>query len=264
MNIFSRFFQGQRLKRLENKFVGQRCFILGNGPSLKEQNLKYLRHENVFVTNWFVLHEEFVKMANLIYCASDPHLWNYGKYFHDELIHALRNKKDIMCIFFEESAFNPFRRSDLSTINDNIFFIKLNLKDTVWNGNFNIDITRYANWGFTVIIDLCLPVAYFLGFSEVYLMGCDCDYQLDKANDFSQSFFYDISQVPVNDIQYIEQQKKDAKAQEQLDKWIRGYHVVNKLFEKNNRKIYNAGSGGKLEVFERIQFESLFNRDSNE
>lgn len=258
MNILYRFFQAKRLGRLESKFVGQRCFILGNGPSLKEQNLKNLRHENVFVTNWFVVHEEFIKMAKLIYCASDPHLWNYGKYFHDELINALRMKNDILYMFFEQSAFNPARKAGFSIINDNTFFIKLNEKDTVWNGNFSTDITKYANWGFTVIIDICLPVAYFLGFSKVYLMGCDCDYHLNQANDFSQSFFYDTSQVPAKDLQYVQQQEKTAKAQEQLDKWIEGYQVVNNIFEKNDRKIYNAGVGGKLEVFERVKYDHLF------
>ena len=37
-----------------------------------------------------------------------------------------------------------------------------------------------------------------------------------------------------------------------------GYEAAKKYAEMNEIKIYNATRGGKLEVFQRVEFESLF------
>lgn len=246
----------RKLASLKDKYKGQRCFILGNGPSLKQQDIGLLRNEFVFVTNWFVLHDEFLNLQNCFFCASDAHLWNYGGGFHPELPNRISKHKNIVC-FFEHSALSSFRRqSELKE--DVVLFVQLNDSKRVWEGHFSSDVVSETYWGYTVIIDMCLPLAFYLGFETVYLMGCDCDYKLDEARDFSKSFFYDISKVPESDLAHISKQREEANAQEQLDKWEKGYMVVKDYFEGSGRKIFNAGYGGKLEVFERVNYDDLF------
>ena len=106
-------------------------------------------------------------------------------------------------------------------------------------------------------MDISLPVAFFMGFEEVYLLGCDCDYKLDKNRDFSSSFFYDIDKIPEADMEHINRQRDLHKAQEQLDKWIPGYETTRQYFESRGRKIFNATHGGKLEVFPRADLEKV-------
>src|SRR5437870_4954347 len=72
----------RRIAALKDIHRGKRCFILGNGPSLKQQDLSLLRDEHVFVTNWFVLQEEFQKLRHSYLCVSDPHFWNFGEGLH--------------------------------------------------------------------------------------------------------------------------------------------------------------------------------------
>ena len=38
-------------KPFENKHQGERCFILGNAPSLSDENLSLLKNEKVFICN---------------------------------------------------------------------------------------------------------------------------------------------------------------------------------------------------------------------
>ena len=246
----------RKLAALKDKHKGQRCFILGNGPSLKHQNIALLRKEFVFVTNWFVLHDEFLNLQNCFYCTSDAHLWNYGEYFHPELLDRLSKHKNIIC-FFEPSALSPFRRQS-KLQEDVVLFVRLNSSKKVWEGHFSSDVLSGTGWGRTVIIDFCLPIAYHLGFSTVYLMGCDCDYKLDEARDFSKSFFHDISKIPESDLAHVSKQWNGLDARDQLEKWQRGYLTVKTYFEGSGRKIFNAGHGGKLEVFERVNYEELF------
>ena len=41
----------KKLKGLKDKFKGERCFILGNGPSLNKMDLKLLEEEHSFAVN---------------------------------------------------------------------------------------------------------------------------------------------------------------------------------------------------------------------
>jgi len=243
----------RKLKALKDKYRGERCFILGNGPSLKKHDLRLLIDEYAFVTNWFVLNDGFQELKKCFYCVCDPHFWNYGEGFHQELVDKLRGNPDATK-FFEYAAYPSYK--SLRPRLKNIFFIKLEGKSKVWEGHFSTDIWKSTCWGKTVIIELCLPIAFYLGFSIVYLLGCDCDYKLDANDDFENSFFYDISQVPHRDIEHV--QKHADEPRYNLPFWEASYSVVKQFFERNGRKIFNAGKGGKLEVFKRVDYDSLF------
>jgi hypothetical protein len=244
----------RRLAALENRYRGKRCFILGNGPSLKQHDLSLLRDEHVFVTNWFVMHDEFARLRHCYYCVSDPHFWNFGEGLHEEMVAPVAAKADVLS-FFEQGAREPAKLTRLREHLDRTFFIRLKTARTANEGFVSTNVAAHTNLGFTVIIDLCLPIAHYLGFSEIYLMGCDCDYKLNGTNDLSQSFFYDISRIPAKDLEHVLKYRAEM---EQLEKWLAGYRVVRKVFEANDRKVYNAGYGGKLEVFDRVDYGSLF------
>ena len=56
-------------KRFHNTHNGERCFILGNGPSLKEVNLRELSNEFVFTVNNFGFVENYTDVN------TNVHLW---------------------------------------------------------------------------------------------------------------------------------------------------------------------------------------------
>ena len=113
----------------------------------------------------------------------------------------------------------------------------------------SLDITKVVYINFTVIIDLCLQLALYMGFSEVYLLGCDCDV-FDKQTDSEDSHFH--SSYP----------DRRFPIQRDTTKWfdnvVKSYATAKEVFERHGRKIYNAGVGGKLEVFERVNYDELF------
>ncbi|RKY45651.1 MAG: hypothetical protein DRP88_07175, partial [Candidatus Neomarinimicrobiota bacterium] len=176
--------------KLKNRYMGERCFIVGNGPSLREIDLSKLINEFVFVTNWFVLHDVYKELSYPFLCISDPHLWNYGKGFHEKLVENILKNNNVKC-FFEISSKKCVERSPLLDIE--VYYLNLNRNKKVWKGEFSKKIWKYVSWGFTVIIDFCLPLVYHLGFSNIYLIGVDCDYNLEKSKNFEKSYFYDIS-----------------------------------------------------------------------
>ena len=124
----------KKISRYRNAYRGQRCFILGNGPSLKKQDLSGLRNEHVFCSNWFVLHEEFPNMGSCFFTVSDPHLWNFGEGFHPELLEAMRVRPDIHC-FFESSARASWQEQDVID-HDKAVFLRLDRKKTCMGRRF--------------------------------------------------------------------------------------------------------------------------------
>ena len=64
------------LYKLKNSQFGKRCFIIGNGPSLKKQDLTLLKDEFSFVTNHFINHKDLKAINPNFYCASDMQFFN--------------------------------------------------------------------------------------------------------------------------------------------------------------------------------------------
>ena len=49
---------------LKDKHKGGRCFLLGSGPSIKDENLKPLKNEIVFALNNFYVHDDFPEIMS--------------------------------------------------------------------------------------------------------------------------------------------------------------------------------------------------------
>jgi len=246
----------RRLVGLRNRYKGQRCFVLGNGPSLKRQNIGLLKDEFVFVTNWFFLHEEFKNLKHCFYCTEHATSYDCGQNFNPELFESLSRMPNVKC-FFDIRSSSICEKRQISLTNP-VFFTKINYSKEVCKGNFSINIPFETCFGWTVIIDMCLPIAFYLGFSTIYLLGCDCDYRLDEAEDFSKSFFYDVLSMPIRAREEMYKSKarqgKEFGHQKQI---LASYQVVKRYFENHGRRIYNAGHDGKLNVFERINYDNI-------
>ena len=94
-------------------------------------------------------------------------------------------------------------------------------------------------------------LAVHMGFRELYIIGCDNSYGLEKRKDGTivnhgtDSYFVG----------------SDAKSNKQVGAtWEMNvaYEYARKYADNHGFKIYNATSGGHLEAFERVDFDSLF------
>ena len=238
-----------RVKRFRNYHRGRRrCFLVGNGSSIRYQDLTQLRGEVVFVTNSFVLHSQYEEIVPTYYCVSDPNFFLGG--VNPEFGHLMKQKAHATVKFFPLSAKKAVKRSGLFHGNS-IYYLNY-IGIPIWKtGRMNLDISKEVYTGDSVIIDFCLPLAFYMGFSEIYLVGCDMDYGLDQAEDFSRGYFYD-ARLTTASRQTVKYLKK-----EWYENVIASYMVARRIFEQEGRKIYNATLGGKLEVFERVDLEKI-------
>jgi hypothetical protein len=93
--------------------------------------------------------------------------------------------------------------------------------------------------GYTVTYSI-LQIAVYMGFKEIYLLGCDCYYSPDPK----KQHFIEMERV---DISCVTAQKRMLYA----------YRVAKRYADKHHIRIYNATRGGHLDVFERVSIEKV-------
>jgi hypothetical protein len=95
-----------------------------------------------------------------------------------------------------------------------------------------------------------LQMAVYMGFKEIYLLGVDCNYAsiIDEngkiqTNNLIKDHFFDDN--------------KETEIFANVNNQVLSYKAAEKYCRENGIKIYNATRGGKLEVFERIDFNKI-------
>ena len=223
----------KRLSALRDKHKGQRCFVIGNGPSLKNTDLTLLKNEVTFGLNRiYLLFDElgfpttyFVSVNRLVVeqCAHD--------------IEILPSPK-----------FIGWHCRDLVEFTDDMMFLRSRPE-----AGFHGDITAGV-WEGATVTYVALQIAYYLGFHRVILVGVDHSFstagrphatvtsQGDDPNHFHPDYFGKGFRWQLPDLETSEQ----------------AYRMAKEHFERAGREIVDATIGGKLQVFHKVDYHSLF------
>ena len=235
--------QLSRLILLKNSRVGDRCFIIGNGPSLKEQDLLLLKDEYTFITNHFLNHDQLREMNPSFYCASDANFFfpNINAQWESKLADLPKTTK----LFFSYRA--SIKRKESKIISRYSSYLLRYHAKKIWEYNkFQSDVAGFVYTGDTVIIDFCLPLAIYMGFSEVYLLGVDCNYSLGPNGKVSYGFRAEDVNTSRRSDSYLQGTW--------LDNVFESYRVVKGSTDIN---IYDATQGGHLDVFPKVEYSSI-------
>ena len=221
----------KKLKSLRNIHKGERCFIIGNGPSLDVKDLEKLKGEICFGT-----HRIYEIFDNTYYCAQDCKLIESST----KKINQLKAKYK----FFATPSGKWFRGLKDGT------FVRIDIRSFYPElPEFSEDISDCIFEGFTVSY-MCFQIAAYMGFSEIYLLGIDHNYSKVKLPD--GTFLED------DKIQDHFSKNDLIENVPQLFKSTLAYEKAKIYADANSISIFNATRGGKLEIFKRIDFDSIF------
>ena len=224
-----------RLEAYRDKFAGQRCFIIGNGPSLRNTDLSKLDGE-------------FTLGMNRIYLAFDDYDFKTSCLVSVNDLVLEQCHQDLSAL--ETPKFVTWRSRKYFTAGPDIMFLDT---DYTLPENFNGDATGRMFEGFTVTY-VCLQLAYFMGFSEAILIGVDHNFvtkgpanttvtsEGDDPNHFSAKYFGKGFRWQLPDLEGSE----------------RAYQMAREAYEGAGRKVLDATVGGKLTIFPKVDYESLF------
>ena len=238
----------KKLLAFHNKYKGQRCFIVGNGPSLNELNLNHLAGEYSFAVNGIFYKTEEMGYKPTFYVVEDAHVIN-------DNLHEI-NKYNVEYKFFPSIYWPKIKKSnEVSFFNMNRSFYEP--KSPYYTiPRFSMDCSEKIFCGQSVTI-INLQLAYFMGFTKIYLIGMDFSYQIPDSAEVDDHHITSTEDDPNHfHPEYFGKGKKwhDPK----LDRVMKSYKLCKLMYELDGREIVNATAGGRLEIFERENFESLF------
>ncbi len=235
------------LSALKNKFKGQRCFIIGNGPSLNKCDLSLLQNEYTFGVNGIFYKTYEMGFKPTFYMVEDGHVV-------DDNLERI-NDYDCKYKFFPSLYKSKIQNTD------NTFFFAADLgfyrgdHPSFCKPRFSKNCSNVIYAGQSVTY-MNMQLAYYLGFTEVYLIGMDFSYKI-RESDETRGATLISNEDDVNHFHpdYFGKGKKwhDPK----VERVGLNYEFAKKVYEENGRKIYNATIGGKLEIFERVSFNDL-------
>lgn len=240
------------LLAFKNIHPGKRAFILGNGPSLKIPDLKLLENEITFA-------------ANKIYLAFDQTDWRPKYYCMEDHLVAKQNHEKINTLNEFQKFFPHYLKKEVPYFANSCYF---NLQWPNWDTPEEEDKPFSTNGenviysGATVVYSM-IQLAWYMGIKEIYLMGMDFHFQEPEKEVVEGSKVY-LCEGEVNHFHPDYRKPGEKWYKPNLARQIRSFTAARETIESEGGKIYNATRGGKLEVFERIDFDKLIKEISNE
>lgn len=225
----------QNLERFRNRYAGKRCFVIGNGPSLREMDLSPLSDEYTFGLNRIYLMFEKLGFATTF-------LVSVNKYVSEQ-------SGDEMAVQPCEK-FLSWRAGRPAPAGPRLSYLRTNDAP-----GFSKDPTSTAMWEGATVTYVALQLAYYFGFTEVILIGVDHSFatkgephklvtsEAGDPNHFDPSYFG----------KGYRWQLPDLETSEIAYGWAR------RTYEADGRRILDATVGGKLRVFPKVVFDDVVN-----
>lgn len=238
-----------------DRHKGERCFVVGNGPSLNEIDMTKLKSEITFGSNRVFL--GYKKWGfNFTYWGMEDRLQVEG--YHDEYE---------IGVPAETPKFVPFDYVTFSKMPNTTYMPLLYGNGRTFPGGLRFP--AFSNrpdclfHGFTITFSL-IQLAALMGFSEIYLIGTDHNYGLGakklattmsgddggtwSADDAGVATHFDSSYT-TGDKQFVKPRPVNAEL---------AYACARQWYDMRDLTIKNATPGSHLDVYERVDFESLF------
>ncbi len=240
----------QRNVAFSDKHKGQPAFVIVNGPSLATQNILNLKDQVTFVVSGFWKHEAVLSWQPTYYSLLDANFFTdtpATRTFYQCMRQRIHKTTFFVPLyrgfdFIQKQGFLP---------EDSTYYVAC-MGDNIAGNNLT-DIVQ----GFAGVSSFALSQAIYMGCNPIYLLGFDHDYLANRGVD--RHFYkggtlpgHPETSVPLSDrIPY------DAEMRANLRLWD-NYRILDAEAKRKNIAILNATNGGYLDVFPRVEFNSLF------
>lgn len=224
----------KKMRSWKNRYSGEKCVILCNGPSLLKVDFEALQQSGLFTFGLNKINLLFEKESFRPSCivAVNPYVIEQNSEFYNQTSIPL---------------FLSSRKASLIKLRNNIVFfyysaIKQFAKDCSWGISSGCTVTYVA-----------MQLAFHMGFRHVALVGCD--------HSFASKGMPNQAVVSGDtDPNHFDPRYFSGGVKWQLPDLIGSefsYSIAGRHFEAYGGEIVNCTDGGKLEVFRRCSMEEF-------
>ncbi len=231
--------------RFKGIYKGKRCFVLGNGPSLSKVDLALLKDEITFSVNDLYYKEDFEKLNTTYHILCDPYYFKEA----NEIIQKVCQKSKPQAIFVEGSGYAAFAK--INPVHYPVFFFSngVEIDDLSITG---INLCKMLPY-FCTVVQSAISIAIYMGFDEIYLLGCDCTGILNYIDRVQQSEMKQYAyQLPESEM--AKQQEVMINDEHMFFEWyhiFKSYRLLNEYMKKNKIKFINLTENGILDSIEK-------------
>lgn len=229
------------LKNFHNIYKNKRCFIVATGPSLTVQDCNKLKNEYTFGMNSLIDLFDKTDWRPTFYVVQDINVYRKIK---DRLYSRQKSNIFLGSVISEKFSLPQ----DINVFHNN----QLNHRVMYYHKKY---YTRFSDNAYATVYDgysitySVIQLAVYMGFNEIYLIGCD------NSIDYRSTDHFKECKTFVSD-KYLASFTERSTI---------GYMEAKKYADIHNIRIYNATRGGYLEVFPRVLLDNIIaNRTYNE
>jgi len=225
----------EKLLSLKDAYLGKRCFVCATGPSMTVADLEKLKDEYTLGVNSICMIYPKTQWRPSFYGISDRLVYKNLKSLietHDILTFVGTNA------FERDNALPP----DWILFPENyVYHAYCTAFEDDYRGKFSEDCYAAVYDCYTIVLNM-IQILFYMGFKEIYLLGCDCNYVVGAKNHFIENGHV----IP------------DRELRTAYLRLMAGYQALKDYADAHpDLKVFNATRGGKLELFPRRSLEEV-------
>jgi hypothetical protein len=242
---------------LKDAYRGHRCFILGNGPSLAQQDLTTLAGEHTFVVNQFIRHPQAERIDPTFYVMIDAKVESgvWGTGFLEQIGQRLPRVQ----LFATAAAKRYFDHQHVLTGHTvHTIHPELNFHfgfDGAWEPTGPMPCA-------TNVTKAAFFVAAYLGFNPIYLLGIDGNGLIAQGNTHFYGRDAVASRCDATTQHQADQSAVSTQAQFESDLMamamgLRGWRAIADWSRRQGIDVFYANPAGIIEAFPRVSLEEV-------
>lgn len=238
--------------KFKNKYYGEKCYIIGTGPSVNKFNLASIYDEHCFTLNFFFKHPEFKNLNKKYICLAPIHepldnsIWDFIFIDKKKIIedaHLFIGDTKSKNTFSKYSKKNNIDMNNISLLN---YFSSPHPNFNNINFKYFHDISIGPLFAPITSMVVAFQVCVYMGFKEINLIGIDHDAIKNPKNRSNPHFYKEHESYEFNE--------SISKINKNTFEWYykawSHYEVFNYFFKKNNIKVFNLNKDSYLDVFD--------------
>ena len=259
-----------RNKMFMNAYNGKRCFVLGNGPSLKHYDLTKLSEEYVFTVNNMMTTDYFKVVKPNFHLFFDPKFFSF--FFHlnpknDDEKNKMKSIRKSLEQYPKMVCFSSYRLKSIfiklfPSLNSHYLF-----NNKIYTSSLKKTSILHRNTpAFQNVITYAINIALYMGFEEIYLLGVDMtgflEYYEHNAIKDQGGHFYDKTQDDLEkQSKFRDKNRIDNEFYlKNFGKTFEHLKIMQKDVLAKNAKLFNASQHGAIDFLPRVDYESIFSK----
>lgn len=250
--------------KLQNLYKGERCFILGNGPSLNDFEFSKLKDEYTFTVNQLSKRSDFNELKTNFHFWADPNFFELDERKPEDrdIIDVMRNvdsSDNHPICFYPINQYNFVKKHELDKNMETHYF----LSKYVFYEDYSkkIDYSSITPY-FGTVVQWCITMAIYMGFKEIYLLGCDTTQLINNINAVASevdnsSYGYEVTENEKKRYSSFMKKYSLINSVEAYLATLKTYDRLEKYCKRNDIQLVNLSSKTAIDCIPRDSLENI-------